>query len=135
MKKKPIKISDLSSHRPSEGELYFTDSGGNDFKFNTTPSSFMVTGTSGETILEITPDGDAIWHKPEAACEAADVFSMQVKENSEHAAGIKQSRKDWEDQKLAAISGALRKGTLTEETLIEIIRKHEFLGRLSGDIS
>jgi len=98
-----------------------------------TPAVIIIHGKDNKKILEIEFDGSVIWHAENQASEAADVFCRQLSLGVEHKAGIKKSRKEWEEEKKESIREALEAGELTMEKLNEIFKKHEFVRRLAGD--
>lgn len=101
----------------------------NDFE----PSCILIHGKDQKKILEIEYDGTVVWHAPDQASEAAQVFCEQISLSIEHKAGIKKTRQDWEHDRYMSIKKALDEGELTAEKLAEIFKKHEFVRKLAGE--
>jgi hypothetical protein len=115
-------------------------------KLLTTPAStdfWMTQGTedphtltfagNGEQIFSVDANGNAIWHKPESYDEAAQIFLDSVNWKIEDAAGIRESRRDWEERMVKAIvSKAEKSGSLTAKELTDVVKKCIMYDRLKG---
>lgn len=96
------------------------------------PNVLTFTG-NGEQIFSIDANGNAIWHKPESYDEAAKIYLDAVNWRIEDAAGIRESRRDWEDRMVKAIvSKANESGSLTAEELTNVVKKSIMYDRLKG---
>lgn len=105
---------------------FWTTQGTND------PHTLTFTG-NGKQIFSIDANGNAIWHNPEAYDEAAQIFLDSVNWKIEDAAGILESRRDWEDRMVKAIvSKAEKSGSLTAEELTNVVKKSIMYDRLKG---
>ncbi len=96
------------------------------------PSTFTITDSNGDKVFEITHDGEVIWHAEPT--EAARVFCDGITFEKEREQGFKTSRQEWQASHKKSIYKALEDGELTKEKLDEIFAKHEFHGKLKGDI-
>ena len=96
------------------------------------PHTLTFTG-NGEQIFSIDANGNAIWHNPEAYDEAAQIFLDSVNWKIESAAGIRESRRDWEERMVKAIvSKAEKSGSLTAKELTDVVKKCIMYDRLKG---
>lgn len=95
--------------------------------------SIIIHGKDNKKILEITYEGEVIWHAEDAASEAAEEFCKSLSIGVEQKAGIRETRKQWQDSQKKSIKKALKNGELTTEKLDEIFYKHDFIGKLKGN--
>ena len=96
------------------------------------PHALTFTG-NGEQIFSVDANGNAIWHKPESYDEAAQIFLDAVNWKVEDAAGILESRREWEERMVKAIvSKAEKSGSLTAEELTNVVKKCIMYDRLKG---
>lgn len=91
-----------------------------------------IHGKDNEPILEISYRGEVIWHAEDQASEAAKVFCDNLNIGVEHKAGIKESRKEWENSIKKSILELYESGELTRNTLEELFYKDEFKAKLKG---
>ncbi len=96
------------------------------------PSVFQISDTNSEPIMTITNEGEVIWHKPNEAGDAADIFCDQVQIRIENTAGIKQNRKEWEDRILEALKKRAEIEPLTPEVLTGVFQKCIMIDKLKG---
>ena len=96
------------------------------------PHTLTFSG-NGKEIFSIDANGNAIWHKPESYDEAAQIFLDSVNWKIESAAGIRKSRREWEERMIKAIvSKAEKSGSLTAEELTNVVNKSIMYDRLKG---
>jgi len=95
--------------------------------------SIIINGKDNMPILEIQYDGTVVWHAEDQASEAARIFCENLSIGVEHKAGIKQTRKEWQDKIKSEIVEAASNCELTEERLNEILYKDDFCNKLRGD--
>lgn len=95
--------------------------------------SIIIHGKDNKPILEISYEGKVIWHAEDQASEAARIFCENLSIGVEQKAGIKQTRKEWQDKIKSEIVEAASNCELTEERLNEILYKDDFCNKLRGD--
>lgn len=95
--------------------------------------SIIIHGKDNKPILEISYEGKVVWHAEDQASEAARIFCENLSISIEHKAGIKQTRKEWQDKIKSEIVEAAYKCELTEERLNEILYKDDFIDVLKGN--
>ena len=97
------------------------------------PASIIIHDVKNDPIFEVSAQGEVIWHKPEQASEAAEIFCKNLQLGIEKKAGIKQTRKEWAEEHRKSIREALVNGELTEEKLETIFNTIDFYGKLKGN--
>lgn len=92
------------------------------------------TNHNGEDIFCIDAGGNAKWLKEESYDEAAEVFLAALNWSIEDAAGIRQSRMEWEKSITASLVKAAeeRGGSISAEELTDVVRKCIMYDKLRG---
>lgn len=119
------------------GELIDTEAG--EFGVSTTlalaPTNLVkITGNNAENdpIMTIESDGEVIIHKPEQMGEAGDVFVTAITQSMDCTAGFKQSRYDWEEEFMMALSEFAKEQPLTAIDIQALFYERKVFNTLKG---
>lgn len=97
-------------------------------------NALTFTNGNGEDIFCIDGNGNAKWLKEDSYDEAAEIFLNSMNWKIESAAGIQESRMDWEKKITKALINAAeeRGGSITAEELTDVVRKCIMYDKLRG---
>lgn len=97
-------------------------------------NALTFTNDKGEDVFCIDGNGNAKWLKEDSYDEAAEIFLDAMNWRIESAAGIQESRKDWELTITEKLKEASEKngGSLTTEELTKVVRKCIMYDKLKG---
>ena len=97
-------------------------------------NALTFTNGNGEDIFCIDANGNAKWLKEDCYDEAAEIFLNSMNWTIESAAGIQQSRMDWEKKITEALIHAAeeRGGSITADELTDVVRKCIMYDKLKG---
>lgn len=97
-------------------------------------NALTFTNSDGEDIFCIDGNGNAKWLKEDSYDEAAEVFLTAMNFTIEDAAGIQESRMEWEKKITEDLVKAAEEkgGSLTAEELTDVVRKCIMYDKLKG---
>jgi hypothetical protein len=100
-------------------------------------NALTFTSGNGEDIFCIDGNGNAKWLKEDCYDEAAEIFLNSMNWRIESAAGIQESRMEWEKKITDALVDAAeeRGGSITTEELTDVVRKCIMYDKLKGKYS
>lgn len=102
----------------------------NNFVFTTLYQDSHILQIAGIFTLE--SNGTFVWHDLSKVDEAAVIFKNMICNVVEDLAGIKQTRKQWEEEYIRTLIIAAKENPLTEKQLTDIYKERILIDKLIG---